>query len=146
MALFFVVLVFLPVRAEAQVVFNEVTPLDFGKWIILGNSSSYNVVVNTNNSYSNSPQIIMLETPEAGVYDITGLPPNTVLSVTATMVTPLTLGGSELELDNFSIVAPDSNGAGETTILLGGRARTSGSGTGLTAGSYTGEVEIEINY
>ncbi len=145
--LFMAAFAFMPLQVKAAAVFDEVNPLNFGKWIILGNRSVYTVTVNTNNSYSNSPGIIMLEAPEAGVYDISGLPANTaILSIDVTMVSPLSgPGGENLALDNLTATAPDTDGDGKTTLRLGGRAKTSGNGTGLGAGHYTGEVEITIN-
>jgi hypothetical protein len=125
---------------------DEIQALDFGRWAITSNSASYHITVQTDGSYSNSSQLVMLEPPQQGIYQVDGLPPNAdILSVDVTMVQPLQGGGEEFTMDNFQVIAPDANGLGVTTITLGARANTSGNGGSYSDGPYSGVLEIEIN-
>jgi hypothetical protein len=133
--------------AHAQV-FNETQRLDFGLWLVTSNSSNYNITLQANGSYSNSPQLFMLDTPRVGIYQITGLPPFQVIgSVTVVMSQALEFGASQsFTMDNFQTIIPNANGAGETTLRLGARARTSGTGLPYADATYAGILDVTINF
>ena len=138
---------FVSTATRAQV-FNETQALDFGEWFIINNSSSYQVTVLPNGAFSNSPQITMLQPPVPGIYNISGLPPfATILSVDVVMSAPLSAGGADVfTMDNFQTIIPNADGAGNTTLNLGARANTSGSGNFYPNATYTGTLDVTINF
>lgn len=138
---------FVSSHANAQV-FNETQRLNFGTWLITSNASSYSITLQANGAYSNSPQLVMLNTPTVGIYEISGLPPFQVIgSVTVVMTQALELGGSEsFTMDNFQTIIPNANAAGETTLRLGARARTSSTGIPYDDGLYAGTLDVTINF
>ncbi len=134
----------LPAWAEI----DEIQKLDFGRWIVTRNDSSYSVTVQTDGSYTHSPQLILLSPPEPGIYTISELPDNTIInSVVVTMIQTLQgSGGQVFTMDNFQTIYPPSTSpTGEAGITLGGRALTSGNGQGYGDGNYSGELRIQIN-
>lgn len=134
----------IPARADI----TENQALYFGEWVITDNDGVHSITVNTDGSYGNSPELIVITPPEEGIYDVDGLPPNAVINgVTVLMTDPLRLGGGEtFSMDNFDTIAPDADPAGETTVTLGARARTSGNGAGYADGRYNGTLTIELHY
>lgn len=138
----------LPVSgALAQTALSESQPLTFGTWAVTNNSSSHSITVETNGSYTHSPDLLMITPPQEGVYQITGLPSEAAInSVTVTMTQALEFGGSEdFTMDDFDTIAPNADINGETVITLGATAYTSGNSNPYSDGSYSGELSIQIN-
>ncbi|MGZ9109228.1 MAG: hypothetical protein ACXW4B_10470 [Micavibrio sp.] len=134
--------------SAAQAAVTEIQALDFGEWVVAGNDAVDNITVQTDGSFASSPGLIMLSPPQEGIFLFDGLPPSSVInSVDVTMTQPMTMGGGEVfTLDNFTTIAPDTDPAGETTITLGARARTSGNSNPYGNGLFTGQLEIDINF
>lgn len=123
--------------------------LNFGRLLLKKNNSAQNITLNTDGSYTTTSEIIVLEAPEVGIYQIDGLNPNaTISSVTVNVTSPLQCGCSSEQyfLDNFNVIAPPTNGAGVTTVTIGGRARTLGNGNAYGSGLYEGEISLSFNY
>lgn len=133
--------------APARADINELQPLNLGRWVVTRNNTQYHITVNTDGSYSNSSQLIMLDPPQPGIYQINDLTPSSPInSVTATVLTPLSGDGQSFALDNFQVLAPPAtDGAGEATVTLGLRARTSGNGQGYSDTTYNGTLQIDIH-
>lgn len=137
----------LPARADVS--FNETQALDFGEWAVLGNHGAYSISLAANGSYSSSSsRLIMIRAPQVGIYRVSGLPGDTIINgVNVTVNDPMSKAGSEsFTLDNFDVSVPNANSAGETTITLGARANTTGSGISYDDGVYTGELNLELDY
>lgn len=133
-----------PLPALADI--NELQPLNLGRWVVTRNTSQFHITVNTDGSYSNSTQLIMIEPPQQGIYQVTDLPPFTpISSVSFTLVAPMSYGGQSVTLDNFQYLIPTTDGAGETQLTVGMRARTSGNSQGYEDGQYSGTLEVDIN-
>lgn len=122
--------------------------LHFGEWLIKNNIGFQTVTVNTDGSYSNTPDMIMLSPPTEGIYVIDGLNPSSVItSVDVTMLTPTSSGsGEDFTVDSFTTLSPDTDAGGQTTITLGARIRSSGNGLPYTDGVHTGTLQIDINF
>lgn len=89
----------------------------------------------------------MLAPPQPGIYDITDLPAFTVINnITVVMTLPLSGDGPGFVAENFTTSYPPVNGAGMTTLILGGTARTSGTSQSYGDDVYSGELNIEIDY
>jgi len=122
--------------------------LHFGEWLIKNNIGFQTVTVNTDGSYSSTPDMIMLSPPTQGIYVIDGLNPSSVItSVNVTMLTPMSNGsGEDFTTDSFTTISPDTDAGGQTTITLGARARSSGNSLPYTDGVHTGTLQIVINF
>jgi hypothetical protein len=129
-----------------------VTPMYFGSWMLTSNIAAYTVIVDPDGSVSHSPELIELAAPTVGVYDITGLEPNTTISdITVTQVTPMQRGGGgEIWTVDDLVAEPDSptvDGAGNVRVRIGGTASTSGNGNLYHDDTYEGEINLffELN-
>lgn len=132
--------------AHAQTI-TQVQKLDFGKWFFGDNSSQVVITVTPMGVVNYSGPINMFRTPKPGIYNVTGLPPFTTFNtVTVTMTQPMTLGGKSFTLDNFTTQLPDADGAGATQLRIGGEAKSSGDGQAYGAGSFEGQINIELDY
>lgn len=134
--------------AQAQVV-NEVQAFNFGTWVVTNNDNPRHITVATDGSYSNSPELIMITPPLQGVYNVTGLPPGAaILSIIVTMTQPMQAGvGEEFTLDQFTVFnPPNADGLGELQVVIGARARTSGSDDPYNEATYNGELDLDINF
>jgi len=132
--------------AGAQTI-TEVQNFNFGTWAVTNNQQPRYVTVAVDGSYTNDPQMIMIQPPLQGVYNVTGLPPNAViLSVLVTMSAPLTSSGEQFTVDNFTTHIPNADINGETQLVIGGRVRSSGTSNGYDDSTYTGQIDIDINF
>ncbi|PZQ48272.1 MAG: hypothetical protein DI551_01935 [Micavibrio aeruginosavorus] len=131
--------------AQAGVI--ETQKLYFGKWVITDNQSVHSITVETDGSYNNSPELIMIEEPQQGIYQMTELPDGvTVNDVTVSMQEPLQgMGGEDFTMDNFQVLYSPTVVDQEITVTLGARAQTSGDGNNYGDGIHTGQLLIEIH-
>lgn len=134
--------------ASAQVI-NEDQELHFGRWVVTNDSSPRTITLQANGTYSNSPELFMLEPPMVGVYEISGLTPGaTVSSIVVTQIGRLNAGNSkDFALDNFDVVTPPVvNPSGVLHMTLGARATTSGTGGSYPDATYTGLLNVIVNF
>jgi hypothetical protein len=131
--------------AQAQVI--ELQQLQFGEWVVTDNATEQTVTVNTDGSSSNSSGLIMLQSPQEGVYRIEGLLPfSTIIGFDIVMTEPMDGPGvPTFSMDSFQTSADPVDGNGETILRLGATARTTGDGQGYPDGTYNGELTIDIN-
>jgi hypothetical protein len=148
---FLLIVFFVCVVLPASVLADPVTiqRLDFGRLLVKKNNSLQSITVNTDGSYSATSEIIVLDPPEVGIYEIDGLnPSSTISSVTVNVTDPLQCGCSSEQyfMDSFVVVAPPTNSSGVTTITIGARAQTSGNNNAYGSGLYEGELSLSFNY
>nr|MBI1231017.1 hypothetical protein [Cytophagales bacterium] len=135
--------------AAAFAAVTVVQGLSFGSFISTRNDAQYDIIVNTDASYSFSPGgFFMISPPNPGVYDISGLDPSTaIISVTVTQIAPLTAPGNSLQMINFTSTNPPATSAGGVArIEIGATARTTGTGIAYPDNTYNGVVEITVNF
>lgn len=123
--------------------------LNFGEFIVRNNDSPHTITVNTGGPYSFSAGFLEINpTAQPGIYDVDGLPANTaIMSVVITQTSPLAGSGENLQMSAFQETHPAStNGAGVAQIRVGGTATTSGNGNPYLDQSYTGQLQIQINF
>lgn len=135
--------------SAASAAIIEIQPLNFGQWAITNNTGFKTVVVNTNGSFSSSPGLFNIVIPPTqGIYRVDSLPPFTAInSVTASMLLPMTGGNQNFTLDNFQVIYdPTTNSSGEVNITLGATARTTGTGVPYDDATYSGTIQLDINY
>jgi hypothetical protein len=144
-ATFFLYLITPPAHAA----YITIQALDLGSWFIPNNSGVYTITINTDGTSSHSPELTKVKGPTKGIYDIGDLPVSTtILSIDVAQNTPMTFGGSTFTLGSFqtSTNAPATDGAGRVTLTLGLTASTSGNGTPYPDGTYSGLVDVTINF
>jgi hypothetical protein len=137
--------IYLMVVPQAWAGFSVIQALDFGRWLVPGNSEVRGVQLRANGTYTPINGLVMLEPPKQGVYLFTELPNTPIVSVTAVMVSSMQRGGGPaFTLSDFDVeFTPITNG--ETTISVGARASTSGNQQMYSNGAYIGELLIELH-
>lgn len=134
---------------QARAAIIEIQPLNFGQWAITNNVGFKTITINPNGSFSHSPGLFNIVIPPThGIYRVDGLPPFTsIISVTASMLLPMTGGNQNFTLDTFQVIHdPATNSSGEMNITLGATARTTGTGVPYDDASYNGTIQFNINY
>lgn len=133
---------------EAVAGVSVVQALHFGSFVVKSNDAQYDIVVNTDGSYSFDPDgYIEISPPQEGVFDIDGLPTNSVInSVVITQTTPLSGIGGSFQMLDFQELHTNTDGLGVATITIGATARSSGSGIAYADDTYSGELLVEINF
>ena len=147
--LFLVVLLVLFCATPARSAFIVVQNLTFGSFISKNNNAQYDITVNTNATYSyDAAGFIIISNPTPGVYDITGLPPSmAIASVTVAQNAPLNAPGGQLQMLNFTETHPAATDvAGVARITIGATCRTSGNMMAYPDNTYTGSVDITVNF
>lgn len=104
-------------------------PLDFGTAIVTDNSRQHFIDIQSNGTYIADNIFVFLDTPQEGIYTISGLPPLTAINNITVNVDRQMIGpGEGFIIDNFDIEAPESTDLnGEIVITLGAFMRTTGS-------------------
>ena len=146
----FVILVS-PIKAHAGIVIFQ--DLNFGEWIVKRNDAVYSINVNISGpayTFDAAGFIEINSTAQNGRYRITGLTPSAaVASVVVTQITPLSgPSGPNFQMSSFQVSHPAStNGAGNlNNVLVGGTASTDGTGTAYVDQTYTGTLQIQVNF
>lgn len=132
--------------AQAQTI-TESQRLNFGEWGVTSNAGNYFVSITAGGATSHSPQLIELTPPQVGMYNVSGLPAFAAIASVTVLMTQTLAGppGQTFTMDNFTTIAPNADGGGNTTITLGARAVTSGNMASYGEGLFTGELTLEIN-
>ena len=131
---------------------NDTQELNFGEWAITSNAASFNVRVDADGTYTNSPALILVgNAPTRGEYLITGLPPTTLISsIDVNQLSALDGPGAEnFSMNNFEVNYPGgttTNGLGNLIIYLGAQANTSGTSANYADGTHPGQLRLTINY
>lgn len=127
---------------------SVVQPLQFGSFVVKSNDAQYDIVVNTDGSYSFDPDgYIEISPPQEGIFDIDGLPANSVInSIVITQTTALSGAGGSFQMLSFQEIHTNTDGSGVATVTIGATARSSGSGIAYADDTYGGELLVEINF
>ena len=123
--------------------------LSWGEVILTDNTAQHEIVIATDGNFTNDPEFLIVENPDVGVYQLTGdLPNRPISSVTVTVDRQMQGGGQEFTMDNFTTSHPaTTDGSGNATINVGGRLRSSGSGTPYnTSQAFTADLTLTVNY
>ncbi len=127
--------------------------LNFGEFIVKNNNAVHSITVNLSGPsyvFDSAGFILISDTNiQYGIYDLDGMTPNTAItSVTVTQVSPLSgASGPNFQLNTFQEVHPaTTDGSGVARINVGATAQTSGSGTPYVDQTYTGTMQIQINF
>ena len=134
-------------NAMAQTL-TQTQPLSFGDGVITDNLAQHEIVLMSDGTFTNDPEIIIGTSPREGIYLLTGAPQSAAMTVMITLDQNINGPGQDFFLDNFDIDAPATTDlAGSATIRVGGRMRTSGNGILYNASSsFTGLFTIEVDF
>ncbi len=129
---------------------TTIQAISFGSWIVKKNDAQYDIILNPDGTYSyDSAAYIEISPPRGGIYDIDGLPANTAIaSVTVTQVSPLAGGsGKSFQMLDFQETHPASTDAsGVARINIGATSRSSGDGSSYPDETYSGNINIQVNF
>jgi len=145
--IFAIALAMLPVTpASAGVTVDQA--FTWGTIGMTDNDSVSSMTILTNGNVIITGSIVQITGATPGIFTFDGLNVDTpISSVGVTVTVPMQRGGSEtFTLDNFTTDAPASTTGDEAQITIGGRLRTTGSGTGYIDGAYNSVLEVTINY
>ncbi len=145
----FIVFFFCFVFTEARAQVSTVQALDFGNYIVIDNSSQYDITINPDGSSSFDPAgFVIISGPSEGIYDITTSQLNqAVASVVVSQHQPLLAPGNSFQLLNFQEQHdPTTDGSGVVRVIVGATARSTGSGSTYADQTYSGSIDIQINF
>lgn len=143
--LFFLVVFSAPSFAQVTVI----QALSFGEFVTTNNNAQYDITINTDGSYTyDSAGFIPIIDPVEGIYDLEGFTPfDAVTSVTVTPLTVLTRGSQGFAMVNMQEQHdPNADASGVVRVTIGGTARSNGNGNVYLDGTYSGNIEIEVNF
>lgn len=139
----------LPIKARANIVVDEVRPLNLGTLAIPTNSTPTSLVLQLNEQLIAAAGIVVVSPAYTGLYEVTGLPASVRATVTVTN-TALTLMGSgageKLHLSSFATPPLFTNPNGQLTFPLAVTATSSGNGNGYLDGDYQANATMTIRY
>ncbi len=135
---------------SAYAAVTTVQAISFGSWIVKKNDAQYDIVLNPDGTYTyDAAAYIEISPPRGGIYDIDGLPVSTAIaSVTVTQVSPLAGGsGKTFQMLTFQETHPSSTDAsGVARINIGATSRSSGDSTAYPDETYSGNINIQVNF
>ena len=147
-----IMLLWLSSANQAFAGITTIQALSFGEWIVKNNDAVHSITVNLSGpafTFDSAGFIIINPTAQLGIYDLDGMPPNMAISsVVITQITPLSgPSGPNFQMNSFQESNPGTtDGSGVARIRVGGTAQTSGSGVPYVDQTYTGTLQIQINF
>jgi len=124
---------------------TEDQALDFGRFIVVSNSSASSVILSPNGNINSNGDILVYKDAQAGSYSITGAPP---LAATTITVTPdpldLTIVNNRFfRADTFTFSNSTTDGDGNMSFNIGATITSDGAGT-YNAATYTGGYVVTV--
>jgi len=136
--------------SSAYAAATTIQAISFGSWIVKKNDAQYDIVLNPDGTYTfDSAAYIEISPPQGGIYDIDSLPISTAIaSVTVTQTSPLAGGsGKTFQMLTFQETHPPSTDAsGVARINIGATSRSSGDSTAYPDETYSGNINILVNF
>ena len=125
---------------------TSVEDLHFGTFGLSDNDAAYTIVLAADNTFVNSPQIIIGTDPQRGEYLIENLPPFTAPAIVITDTTINNGGNPPFSIDNYTHNNPVTDAGGNATFLLGGTLTTTGTTAYYATGTYSGTMDITFTF
>lgn len=134
-----------PVQAQT---ISRVQTIHFGTFAIKNNSAVHTLRVSRTNVVTADSAFALFTAPIRGEYDLAGFPSSTPFTVTISDATLNSGGGGEpFYLSNFTPgTGLTTDGAGNAEVRFGATLATSGVGANYTDGTYSGTIDITIDY
>ena len=132
---------------------TTIQALGFGEFIVKNNNAVHSITANISGpaySFDSAGFILISDASlQNGIYDLDGMPPNmAIASVVITQITPLSgASGPNFQMNTFQESHPaTTDGSGVARIRVGATAQTSGSTVPYPDQTYTGTLQIQINF
>ncbi len=128
---------------------QSITPvqeLGFGTFALKNNSSRYLLRVSRLGVVTSDSQFVILSPPTPAEYSLSGFTPSTLLVVTIPDST-ITVGGDSFDLESFTPTPGlTTDSSGNAVLRFGASLYSSGLGANYTNGSFSGTINITVNY
>ncbi|MCB9982586.1 MAG: hypothetical protein H6861_02785 [Rhodospirillales bacterium] len=136
---------------DAHAGITTIQALSFGGFIVKNNNAVHSINVNVSGpGYTyDSAGFIEITPPQHGIYDLDGMTPSTAItSVTVTQTSPLAgASGPNFQMTALQESHPATTDvSGVARIHVGGTAQTSGTGTPYADQTFTGTLQIQVNF
>jgi len=133
-------------HAYAQIITID-SPLDYGEFVLRDNNNVNTIVINTDGTYTSSPDYIFFRDPQMGEVSLTNFTPLTTLNVNIGVTSLTAAGGTAnfLTVSPFttpSVITTDVNG--DVSFEVGATLSSSGSGVLHSDGTYDGIFNVTI--
>ncbi|MEM7651035.1 MAG: DUF4402 domain-containing protein [Pseudomonadota bacterium] len=132
---------------------TTIQELNFGEFIVKNNDAVHSITVNiTGTAYTfDAAGFIPIDVSniQPGIYDLDGMTPGALISsVDVTQVLPLSGGGGpNFQLTAFQDSHPTNvDGSGVVRVRVGATAQTNGAGIRYFDQTYTGTMQIQVNF
>lgn len=129
---------------------TEIQQLDFGRFAIGSNSLVSTLSVPADGTPPRpTGTIYIIEPGSRGIYQLSGYPPETALTITISasgMTTVNQRGAESFSINNIdSALIVMSSTTGSATLYLGATLQSSGSGTGYANLDYRATINVTVN-
>ncbi len=146
----FVFVPFMPRVVEAEILIEEVAPLDFGTLAITANDTvSTFTFPYTGTNLVSEGNIVLVVQGVPGRYALSGFPADTNIAVEADD-TNLTAGGTgisePLVISDYDFNDLRTNSLGEAELRMGGTLSTSSNGVSYEDALYSGTTQLRFRY
>lgn len=132
--------------AQAQTI-TRVQTLSFGTFALRDNNAPHALRVSRTNVVTADSEFALFTAPTRGEYSMSGFPTDTPFTVSIPDTALTSGGGGSFDLGQFtpgSGLSTDSSGNAD--LRFGATLTTSGTGGNYTDGSYSGTIDITVNY
>ena len=129
---------------------TEVQPVRFGSFALRNNSAQHSMAVAPDGSITADASFVRLDDGSPGVFELSGLPPSTTLSVGMAdiLLAPTSGGGPSFSVSSviFDPPVPVTDALGQVTLNVGATIRTDGSGTMYSNTDFSGVAMLVVDY
>lgn len=134
--------------APAQAAVNITQPLSFGEFALRNNTARRQMRITAQDVFTKNAAFITLVRPQRAIVEVSGFPANTNLIVNVTFNSLSSGVGDLFTIDNPTLFPNTlrTNGSGNLTFYVGARLRTSGTGSVYPNNTYSGLMNISVNY
>ena len=132
----------IPVFAQTII---ETQQLDFGTIVVANTASNRELVLQPNGGYISDPMIYVMNTPQAGEYELIGGTPSANYTISFDSGIVLQGGGTDFTLDDFTALpaALTTDASGDASFSVGATLTAVSGGT-YSDGPYDGQLDITV--
>lgn len=134
--------------APAHAAVNITQPLSFGSFALRNNSAVRQMRITAQDVFTSDAAFVTLVRPQRAVVNVSGFPARTNLIVNVTF-NNLSSGVGDLFTIDTPTLFPNNlrtNNAGVLTFYVGATLRTSGTGSVYPNNTYSGLMNVSVNF